>query len=90
MALPSKRSPAREATRNRAGNFKRPAYNSITGRELEGLAHRLNSMGPRVIYEMLRDMLSGRDPAAIVADFARLDPATFAALAALVIDGRRV
>lgn len=89
MSLPSKRSPAREPTRNRAGNFEQPAYNSTTGRELEGLGHRLNSTGPRVIYEMLRNMLSTRDPAAIVADFARLDPATFAALVVLLIEGRR-
>lgn len=89
MAAPEKRSPARDGARNRADKVNQVALDNTARRELEGLAYRLHAMGPRPIFELLRDMLTGRDPAVIVADFARLDPATFAALAALFIERGR-
>lgn len=90
MAVPDKRSPApRGNAGNRAGFDSLPVSNITTRRELEGLAIRLHAMGPRPIFELLRDMLAGRNPAEIVADFARIDPAVYAALAAFVTDGGR-
>lgn len=87
MTAPEKRSPAREATRNRAGHSIRPVTDTMSRRELERLAHRLHGCGPRVVYELLADLLRGRDVAETLADFSRLDPAHYAALAALVLNG---
>lgn len=53
---------------------------------LAHLANRLHQCGPRVIFELLRDMVAGRDPAEIVTDFSRLDPCVYAALCLRLID----
>jgi hypothetical protein len=55
---------------------------------LQAFASRLHAMGPRVIAELLADLARGRDYEETIADFARLDPATYSAVAALVLEGR--
>jgi hypothetical protein len=88
MDAPEKRSPAlRGDAKDRAGCFNRPAINITVRLELEGLARRLHACGPRAIYELLADLLRGRDVAETLADFGRLDPALYAAVVALVCDG---
>jgi hypothetical protein len=87
MIYPDKRRPVRDGARNRAGYFNQLDIDNTTRRELEGLAHRLHACGPRPIFELLRDMIEGRNPADIVAALCGLDPALYAALGALVIDG---
>lgn len=89
MTAPEERSPAREATRNRAAHSNRPHLSITTRMEVEGLAHRLHAMGPRVIYELLADLLRGRDLGETLADFARIDPALYAAVAAIFLEGSR-
>lgn len=56
---------------------------------LQRVAQRLHACGPRVAFEFIGDLARGRDFAETLADFARLDPALYAALAALVLDGGR-
>jgi hypothetical protein len=88
MTAPESRSPApRGDAKDRAGYFNRPANNTTARLELEGLARRLHNCGPRVIYELLADLLLGRDVAETLAEFSRLDPAYYAAIAALVLNG---
>ncbi len=90
MSAHYKRSPApRGDAKDRAAMLNRPSLNSTARRELEALAHRLHKCGPRVIYELLVDLARGRDVGETFADFARLDPAHYAALVALLIDGAR-
>ncbi len=64
-----------------------PQEKQTEAARLQSLAHRLHSCGPRVVYELLADLARGRDFAETLADFARLDPAHYATIAALVIDG---
>jgi hypothetical protein len=88
MAAPKRRSPApRGDAKDRAGCFNRPVFDTTARLELEGLARRLHSCGPRVIYEFLADLLRGRNVSETLADFSRLDPAHYAAIAALVLNG---
>jgi hypothetical protein len=88
MKLSEKRSPApRGDAEDRAIRCNRPAINTTSGLEMERLACRLHACGPRVIFELLSDLARGRDFAATVADFSRLDPAHYAAIAALVLNG---
>jgi hypothetical protein len=89
MTLPEKRSPAREATRNRAAHSNRPQFSITTRIEPEAFASRLHACGPRVLYELLADLLRGRDLGETLADFGRIDPALYAALAALLLEGSR-
>lgn len=88
MAPPEKRSPAlRGDASDRAACSKRTVLNNTSRRELEAFSLRLHDCGPRVIYELLSDLVRGRDVAETLADFARLDPAHYAAIAALVLNG---
>ena len=96
MGSLKKRSPAPRANAEDRADHSNPheINNSMLGQEIEPeclrkLAHRLHACGPRVLFEFLADLARGRDFAETLADFARLDPALYAAIAALVIDGGR-
>lgn len=54
---------------------------------LQILAHRLHFCGPRAIFEFLADIRRGRPFSETVADFSRLDPAHYVAVAALLMNG---
>jgi hypothetical protein len=57
--------------------------------DLQALASCLHACGARAIYELLADLVRGRDLAETLADFSRLDPALYAAVAAvLMMEGR--
>jgi hypothetical protein len=85
--LSQKESSDRTGVRNRVGNFTRPIPDNTTRLELEGLAARLHACGRRAIYELLADLIRGRDVVETLSDFSRLDPAIYAALVALMADG---
>lgn len=61
----------------------------IEAPQLRDVAQRLHACGPRVVFEFIADLARGRDFAETLADFARLDPALYAAVAAIVLDGGR-
>jgi hypothetical protein len=54
---------------------------------LRNLTDRLHALGERPLYEFFSELLAGGDVAARLERYARLDPAHYAALAALMIDG---
>ncbi|WP_363350183.1 hypothetical protein [Methylocystis echinoides] len=49
---------------------------------LRRLSHNLVACGERVVFELLADLVRGRDLSETLADFSRIDPATYAALLA--------
>ncbi len=95
MGSLEKRSPApRSNAGNRANRSTKPETNSIASTAIEDsylrrVSQRLHACGPRVIFEFIADLARRRDFAETLADFARLDPALYAAVAALVLDGGR-
>jgi hypothetical protein len=56
---------------------------------LRVLAHRQHLCGPRAIMEFLADLSRGKPFAETVADFSKIDPAVYAALAARILGGAR-
>ena len=65
------------------------AREGIEPADLQRVAQRLHACGPRVTHEFMADLARGRGFAETLADFARLEPECYAAIAALVIDGGR-
>ncbi len=59
----------------------------IEPERLRDLTDRLHALGERPLYELFRELLAGGDVAARLECYARIDPATYAALAALMIEG---
>lgn len=91
MGLPEKESPARAGARNRADCFfNRPSLDSTTSRDIEAVSKIVRACGPRVAFEFVSDLARGRPLPETLADYARLDPAHYAALAAFLIEGSRV
>ena len=90
-----KRSPAPLASGNSRAHPSMKRENISAARagiepaDLQRVAQRLHACGERVVFEFMADLARGRDFAETVADFARLDPKRYAAVAALVIDGGR-
>ncbi|WP_036284053.1 hypothetical protein [Methylocystis sp. ATCC 49242] len=94
MSAPNKRK-ARRANagqshkQNNRRTFNTTAARGIEPAYLQRVAQRLHACGPRVAFEFIADLARGRDFAETLADFARIDPAIYAAVAAIIIDGGR-
>lgn len=90
MNTPEKRSPApRGDAKDRASYSNQPHLSITTRIEVEALATRLHACGPRVIYELLADSLRGRELGETLTDFARIDPALYALVVAIFVEGGR-
>lgn len=61
------------------------ATNRLQGETLDAtrlrhLARRLHALGPRALFELLRELVAGAEPIARLEAYSRIDPAILAAL----------
>ncbi|PWB83995.1 MAG: hypothetical protein C3F11_03650 [Methylocystaceae bacterium] len=57
----------------------------ISEARMKYLARRLHELGERATYELLREVVAGRDPIARLEAFARIDPSILAALGGVAL-----